>query len=235
MCIMQVHADVGNKILVDVMNQFTGEIYQKPPLRASVKRAPRKRHIYKLEIHEINGRLVLFTCACQAGTYIRKLCSDIGEVLGCGAHMRELRRSRAGPFTEQFGLTTMHDLSAAQEKFENGNSERLQSIIKPMEIALQSIPHIILRDSAVDSICHGALLAVPGISKLELSIEKNKPVALFTLKREAVAIGRALISSNDMLEQDKGLAVKPERVLMERGTYPALWKQNRTLKSSSES
>jgi H/ACA ribonucleoprotein complex subunit 4 len=232
---MQVHADVGNKILVDVMNQFTGEIYQKPPLRASVKRAPRKRHIYKLEIHEINGRLVLFTCACQAGTYIRKLCSDIGEVLGCGAHMRELRRSRAGPFTEQFGLTTMHDLSAAQEKFENGNSERLQSIIKPMEIALQSIPHIILRDSAVDSICHGALLAVPGISKLELSIEKNKPVALFTLKREAVAIGRALISSNDMLEQDKGLAVKPERVLMERGTYPALWKQNRTLKSSSES
>jgi H/ACA ribonucleoprotein complex subunit 4 len=129
----------------------------------------------------------------------------------------------------------MHDLSAAQEKFENGNSERLQSIIKPMEIALQSIPHIILRDSAVDSICHGALLAVPGISKLELSIEKNKPVALFTLKREAVAIGRALISSNDMLEQDKGLAVKPERVLMERGTYPALWKQNRTLKSSSES
>ena len=232
---MQVHADVGNKILVDVMNQFTGEIYQKPPLRASVKRAPRKRHIYKLEIHEINGRLVLFTCACQAGTYIRKLCSDIGEVLGCGAHMRELRRSRAGPFTEQFGLTTMHDLSAAQEEFENGNSERLQSIIKPMEIALQSIPNIILRDSAVDSICHGALLAVPGISKLELSIEKNKPVALFTLKREAVAIGRALISSNDMLEQDKGLAVKPERVLMERGTYPALWKQNRTLKSSSES
>ena len=232
---MQVHADVGNKTLVDVMNQFTGEIYQKPPLRASVKRAPRKRHIYKLEIHEINGRLVLFTCACQAGTYIRKLCSDIGEVLGCGAHMRELRRSRAGPFTEQYGLTTMHDLSAAQEEFENGDSERLQSIIKPMEIALQSIPHIILRDSAVDSICHGALLAVPGISKLEPSIEKNKPVALFTLKGEAVAIGRALISSNDMLEQDKGLAVKPERVLMERGTYPALWKQNRTLKSSSES
>jgi H/ACA ribonucleoprotein complex subunit 4 len=228
-CIMQVHADVGNKTLIDVMNQFTGEIYQKPPLRASVKRAPRKRFIYRLEI---NDRIVLFTCSCQAGTYIRKLCSDIGEVLGCGAHMRELRRTRAGPFTEQYGLTTLHDLSAAQEEFERGNDSRLRAMIKPMEVALQSLPQIVLRDSAVDSICHGATLAVPGISKLTRSTERNKPVALFTLKGEAVAIGRTLMSADDIMEQDKGLAVKAERVLMERGTYPALWKMSRTLKST---
>ena len=110
---MQLHADVSNSTLVRVMKEFTGEIYQKPPLRASVKRAPRKRFIYQLEILEIDGRMVLFTCSCQAGTYIRKLCSDVGEVLGCGAHMRELRRSRAGPFTEQSGLTTLHDLSCS--------------------------------------------------------------------------------------------------------------------------
>ncbi len=61
-------------------------------------------------------RVVLFTCSCQAGTYIRKLCSDIGDVLGCGAHMRELRRTRAGPLNEENGLVTLHELSAAQSE-----------------------------------------------------------------------------------------------------------------------
>jgi H/ACA ribonucleoprotein complex subunit 4 len=222
---MQLHADVPNSTLVRVMKEFTGEIYQKPPLRASVKRAPRKRFIYQLEILEIDGRMVLFTCSCQAGTYIRKLCSDVGEVLGCGAHMRELRRSRAGPFTEQSGLTTLHDLTAAEEEFERGNELPMRQIIRPMELALQSLPQVVLRDSAVDSICHGATLAVPGIAKLEASIEKGKPVTLFTLKGEAVAIGRALLTVKDIVDQDKGLAIRPERVLMERGTYPALWKK----------
>ena len=221
---MQLHSDVPNSTLVRVLKEFTGEIFQKPPLRASVKRAPRKRTIYQLDILEIDGRLVLFKCSCQAGTYIRKLCSDVGEVLGCGAHMRELRRSRAGPFTEQTGLTTLHDLSAAQEEFEKGNELPMRQIIRPMELALQPLPQIILRDSAVDSICHGATLAIPGIAKIENSVEKGKPVALFSLKGEAVAIGRVLLSVKDIVDQDKGLAVSPERVLMERRTYPALWK-----------
>jgi H/ACA ribonucleoprotein complex subunit 4 len=223
-CVMQMHADIPNSVLVKVMNEFTGEIYQKPPLRASVKRAPRKRSIYGLDILEIDGRLVLFTCSCQAGTYIRKLCSDIGDVIGCSAHMRELRRTRAGPFTEERELTTLHELSAAQEEFEKGNEMPLRKIIKPMEIALQLIPQVFVRDSAVDSICHGASLAIPGIAKVEASVEKNKPVALLTQKGEAVALGRSLLSFSDIVEQDKGLAVKLERVLMERKTYPSLWK-----------
>lgn len=221
---MQVHADVENNLLVRVMNEFVGEIYQKPPLRASVKRVPRKRYIYRLDIHEIDGRLVLFTCSCQAGTYIRKLCSDIGDVLGCGAHMRELRRTRAGTFTVKSGITTLHELAAAQQRFEEGDEAQLRSLIKPMEVALESIPRIVVRDSAVDSVCHGASLAIPGIAKLETAVEKNKPVTMFTLKGEAIAIGRALMSSREIIDLDKGLAIKLERVLMERGTYPALWK-----------
>ena len=223
-CAMQVHADVPEETVRGVLNEFVGEIYQKPPLRASVKREPRKRSIYRLEVHEIDGRMVLFTCACQAGTYIRKLCSDIGEVLGCGAHMRELRRTRAGPFTEENGLVTLHELSSAQSEFEAGNPEPLRVIIKPMEIALSSMPRIEIRDSAVDAICHGADLAVPGIVKLDSSIEKNTLVALFSLKGEAVALGRALMTTREILDQEKGVAAKTERVLMDRGTYPAMWK-----------
>jgi H/ACA ribonucleoprotein complex subunit 4 len=221
---MQVHADVPEEEIRRVLNEFVGEIYQKPPLRASVKRETRKRTIYRLEVHEIDGRVVLFTCSCQAGTYIRKLCSDVGDVLGCGAHMRELRRTRAGPFTEQNGLVTLHELSAAQSDLEAGNAEPMRAIIKPMEIALGTIPRIEIRDSAVDAICHGADLAIPGIVKLDSSIEKTKPIAMFTLKGEAVALGRALMTTREVLDQERGVVAKTERVLMDRGTYPAMWK-----------
>lgn len=223
-CAMQLHADVPEAEILRVLNEFVGEIYQKPPLRSSVKREPRKRSIYKLDVNEIDGRTVLFTCSCQAGTYIRKLCSDVGEVLGCGAHMRELRRTRAGPFTEENDLVNLHQISAAQSDFEAGNPEPLRNIIKPMELALEAIPRIEIRDSAVDAICHGADLAVPGIVKLDSTIEKKNPVALFTLKGEAVALGRALMTSREVLDQEKGVAAKTERVLMDRGTYPELWK-----------
>ena len=223
-CAMQVHADVPEETLRGVLGEFVGEIYQKPPLRASVKRETRKRSIYRLEVHEVDGRMVLFTCSCQAGTYIRKLCSDIGEVLGCGAHMRELRRTRAGPFTEENGLVTLHELSLAQSEFEAGNPEPLRAIIKPMEIALSSMPRIEVRDSAVDALCHGADLAIPGIVKLDSSIVKNSLVALFSLKGEGVALGRALMTTREILDQEKGVAAKTERVLMDRGRYPAMWK-----------
>ncbi len=93
-----------------------------------------------------------------------------------------------------------------------------------MEVALGAIPRIEIRDTAVDAICHGADLAIPGILKLDPSIEKSKSIAMFTLKGEAVALGRALMASREMLDQEKGVAAKTERVLMERGTYPATWK-----------
>ncbi len=223
MCVMQMHTDVPETTLHKVLSEFVGEIYQKPPLRASVKREPRKRFIYELKVHEINGRTVLFSCSCQAGTYMRKLCSDIGEILGCGAHMRELRRIRAGPFRED-DVVTLHELSVAQSEYENGNDEVLRRIIKPMEAALDDIPKVVVRDSAVDAICHGAELAVPGIAKVESDTTRNRPVALFTLKGEAVALGKALMNAQEMLEQEKGLAVRLDRVLMERKTYPSTWK-----------
>ena len=222
---MQVHADVPEQTVRQVLSEFEGEIYQKPPMRSSVKRETRKRTIYRLDVHEIDGRTVLFTCSCQGGTYIRKLCSDIGEVLGCGAHMRELRRTRAGPLTENTGIVTLHELSVAQTELEAGNEAPMRAMIKPMEIALGALPQIVIRDSAVDAVCHGADLAIPGIVKLDSMIEKTKPVALFSLKGEAVALGRALMTSREILDQEKGVAVKTERVLMERGTYPSLWKR----------
>jgi H/ACA ribonucleoprotein complex subunit 4 len=93
-----------------------------------------------------------------------------------------------------------------------------------MEVALTSLPKVVIRDSAVDSVCHGADLALPGLLQLDSAIERNRLVAIFTLKGEAVGLGRALLTSREMLDQERGEAVKIERVIMDRGTYPAMWK-----------
>jgi len=225
-CLMRLHEDINEERLKQVLEEFTGEIYQKPPLRASVKRAIRKRVIYSIELLEKEGKNVLIKVACQSGTYVRKLVYDIGEVLGCGAHMKELRRIRAGPFTEDKHLYDLYDLAYAVKEYkENKNEEPLRKVIRPMEEALEFINKIYIRDSAVDAICHGADLAIPGIVKLSMNIKPKDLIAILTLKNEVVALARALMSTEQILEKERGIAAKTVRVIMPTGTYPALWKK----------
>src|SRR6267378_3711269 len=70
-CVMTMHGDVDETRLRSVLEEFVGEIFQKPPVRAAVKREVRRRTIYSIDDVEIDGRQVLFRVACQAGTYIR--------------------------------------------------------------------------------------------------------------------------------------------------------------------
>jgi len=112
-CVMALHEALPEERVKEVCREFVGPIYQRPPLKASVERRLRVRRVYSIEVHEVVGRLVLMTVRCEAGTYVRKLCHDIGEVLGVGAHMAELRRVQTGPFTEDENLVTMHELHEA--------------------------------------------------------------------------------------------------------------------------
>ena len=223
-CLMILHGEVPNEDLRRVLEEFTGEIHQKPPLRASVKHESRKRTIYYVDLLERDGNRVLFRVGCQAGTYIRKLCSDIGEVLGTGAHMQELRRTRSGPFTDASGLHTIHELVDAHARFLEGDETMIRRLVRPVEEALEYIPKIWVRDSAVDAICHGAALAVPGIVSVEEPFSKDSTIAIVTLKDEAVALAKSLMSSESMIQQEKGIAAKVMRVLMSRGTYPKMWR-----------
>ncbi|MBS7613117.1 RNA-guided pseudouridylation complex pseudouridine synthase subunit Cbf5, partial [Candidatus Bathyarchaeota archaeon] len=95
---------------------------------------------------------------------------------------------------------------------------------QPVEEATALIPKVWIRDTAVDAICHGADLALPGIVSLNSGVEVDDLVAIFTLKGELVALGRALMTSEEMLEREKGIAVKTERVVMKPDTYPKAWK-----------
>ena len=222
-CVLRTHDDVEESRVLEALGLFVGEIYQRPPVRSSVRRRLRTRVIYGIDYHEGDGRNWLFRVACQSGTYIRKLCYDVGEVLGCGAHMHELRRSRSGPFTEA-DLVTMYDLSEALDFLkEEGDEALLRRVIRPLEDALRLLPKIWVRDSAVDALCNGAALAMPGVLRLSSGIERGSMVAVLTQRGEAVALMEAEASTEEIGGAEKGIAAKPLRVILRRGTYPRMW------------
>jgi H/ACA ribonucleoprotein complex subunit 4 len=224
-CVMKLHREAEEKQVKKVLKEFEDTIYQRPPLRASVKRRLRMRRIYYIDFLEMDGRNVLFKVGCEAGTYIRKLCFDIGEVLGCAAHMQELRRTRAGPFVENGDMVTLHDVAYwFMEWQEQKDEEILRKFIQPMEKALVLVPKIYVRDSAVDAVCHGANLTAPGVLSLETKINKGLTVVVLTLKGEVVGLAKAAASTEDILDMDHGVVAETKRVLMLRGTYPKCWK-----------
>jgi H/ACA ribonucleoprotein complex subunit 4 len=211
------------KLVEKVCKEFTGPIYQVPPVKSAVKRVLRVRVIYYLEVLEIEGSSVLFRVGCEAGTYIRKLCHDIGLALGCGGHMQELRRTKAGPFTEKT-LVSLQDLKDAYVFWkEDGDESELRKVIMPMEAAVSHLPKIILRDSSVDAVCSGAFLAVPGVVSLDSNLGKGDLTALFSLKGELVALAKAEMNTEEILSTSTGIAATPIRVVMEAGTYPRGW------------
>ena len=223
--IMRLHRDVSENLLRSTFKRFVGDIYQVPPVKSAVKRVRRKRRVYYLDILEIEGREVLFRVGCEAGTYIRTLCVDIGKKLGVGAHLQELRRTKVGTIDEKESII-LQDLKDAYEMWrEDGYEEEIRRCIKPIERMLDHLPKVVVRDSAVDALCHGASLTLPGVLEVDSDIKRGDTVAVLTLKGEAVMVGRANMSTEEMLQRDKGVCVIPERVIMDRGIYPALWKK----------
>jgi H/ACA ribonucleoprotein complex subunit 4 len=225
-CIMKLHGDSEETKVTSILNKFQDLIFQRPPLRASVKRQLRTRRIYYIDYLEMDGRNVLFKVGCEGGTYIRKLCYDMGEILGVGAHMQELRRTRAGPFVEKsVNKATLHEVAYYFSQWEERKDPKiLHKFIQPMETALSLIPKIVVRDSAVDAVCHGANLTAPGISAVESGISKGSMTAILTLKGEAVALAKSLMPTEEILNLKHGTVATLHRVVMPRGTYPKAWR-----------
>jgi len=227
-CVMRMHGDAPEDKIRTVLSEFEDAIYQRPPLRSSVKRQIRTRRIYYIDFMEASGRNVLFKVGCEGGTYIRKLCYDVGEILGCGAHMQELRRTRAGPFTENSNaLATLHEVAYWFLEWKEKKEDKvLHKFIQPMETALALLPKIVVRDSAVDALCHGANLTAPGVLSIDSGITGDSVVAILTLKGEAVALAKAVTSTEEVLKIERGTVAVLQRVVMPRGTYPRVWRSS---------
>jgi len=221
--VLQLHQDVEARRVRSMIERFVGEIYQMPPVRSAVKREQRTRHVYEFEPLEIEGRDVLFRVRCESGTYIRTLSADLGDALGVGANMVDLRRTR----TATFGEVDAHPLNAFRDALayaKEGDEAPLRAILRPIEDLMLHLPRMIVKDTAVDALCHGANLAVPGVAKMSPHIRRGEAVGVFTGKGEAVTLSKALMTTDEIVVAKSGVAADTGRVLMESGTYPKLWK-----------
>lgn len=228
-CLMRLHGDRPEKRVREVMGKFVGKIYQLPPVRSAIKRQVRIRTISELEVLEVRGRDILFRMSCDAGTYARTLCTDVGDLLGCGANMVELRRSRSGKMTEARAVS-LQDLKDAYVFWQQyGREDWLRSMILPMEVLVEPLPKIIVKATAVDALCHGADLNISGIHMLDEEIRKNALVALMTIRGELIALGHMSMSTQKIMATSQGKAVDVERVFMEPGHYPRMWKYSTDL------
>ena len=227
----RVHSLPSKEKLEEVVNLFKGEIFQKPPQRSAVVRQTRTRQIYEFDILEQKERLLLTRVLCEAGTYIRKLYYDLGELLGPGATMIELRRTRVDQFHETDGLVTLHELADAFALWEEKKDDsKLMKMIKPVEYAFSELKSVIIRDSAIDAICHGAQLAIPGILQISPNLKKGDIVGVYSQKGEAIALAESMMSEEEIRDLTKGYAFETKRIIMAPNTYPKKWrtKQNPT-------
>jgi len=221
--IMRLHKPVSESVIRATFKKFTGEIEQMPPKLSGVKKRLRKRNIYYIKILEIDGSDVLFRVGCEAGTYIRTLCVDFGKELGIGAHMQELRRTKAGTF-EEINSVNLQSVKDAVEIFlERGDETEIRRVVFPVEYGVRHLEKIFIKDNAVSAVANGAPLHAGGIAKLTNEISADDMVAIMTLKGELVALGCAQMSSEQILKSKKGIAARINRVLISVGSYPREW------------
>lgn len=166
-----------------IVDQFEGNIYQKPPRKSAVSRTLRTREVFDLTVLERDQRQVLIRVRCEAGTYIRKLCHDIGLAVGTGAHMGSLRRTATGSFDDT-GLVTMEAyVDALAFWVENGESAPLEAVVDPAERALVDLPRVVIAPSAAREVAEGAQVYAPGV------IEGKPSPNGSPLEMESLAVG----------------------------------------------
>lgn len=126
--------------------------------------------------------------------------------------------------SENDDIVTMHDVMDAQWLYDNTRDESyLRRVIRPLECLLVGYKRIVVKDSAVNAVCYGAKLMIPGLLRYEADIGVNEEVVLMTTKGEAIALAIAQMSTVELATCDHGVVAKVKRCIMERDTYPRRW------------
>ncbi|MFC7114399.1 RNA-guided pseudouridylation complex pseudouridine synthase subunit Cbf5 [Natronoarchaeum sp. GCM10025703] len=208
--VLELHDDAPSDIEA-VVSEFENRLYQKPPKKSAVSRRLRVREVYDLELLEVEPRQALLRIRCESGTYVRKLCHDIGLALGTGAHMGHLRRSATDPFDDT-DLQTMHDLVDALAELDEGDDGPLREVVSPAERALTHLPRVTIAESAAREVAEGAPVYAPGVLGAEgVRDQEAEPlVTCYTPDDAAVCLGRL---TGDV-EAEDGVVVELERVLV---------------------
>jgi len=224
-CVIELHKDleeIGEEELRKIILSFKGKIKQTPPVKSAVKRQEREREIYDIEILQIGKRETLFRVDCEAGTYLRLICHNIGQKLGCGAQMKELRRIRSGIFKEDT-LVTLNDLRDAYELWKEGNEEKdkqkieraeslLKKYIHPVEYIVKDMNKVYVNESGLRLVNNGQNLRENNVERLKIKGSgKGEKVAIIN-KDKLIALGKLTLNSKPFKNNRDKLAVNVYKV-----------------------
>lgn len=192
-----------------VLSHFRGEILQVPPMFSALKRGgktlydlaregvsierePRPVRIEKLEILEFAGELLTVEVTCSKGTYIRVLAEDIGEALGCGAHLASLRRIGVGDLSIDNSITL--------EALEAMTLLERRKVLKPLDTLMQTFPAVHLSENDRVRFCHGQRLA--------LGLQTCPRVRVYG--PDNIMVGTARVNERGVLEPERLIANKKD-------------------------
>ena len=200
--VMRLYSPADTDTIMNVFKEFTGKIYQLPPVRSAVSRQVRERTIYNMDVLEIQEKLILFRVKCESGTYIRTLCTDMGYVIGTGAQMADLRRLSTGQFNESH-MHTLQELSDSIVLKKHGERSVFDNMVIPMDFVFADSPKVVVKNTAIKNIMHGSDIYPSGIKALIGDIHKGSRVAIYSGDNELLAFGTMLVDNlNDLKAVD---------------------------------
>ncbi len=205
---------VTSERVEEVMKLFKGKVTQIPPMYSAVKhkgkplykmarkgevveRKPREAFIYSMEIIDIDIPRVIFDVGCSKGTYIRTLISDMGEMLGVGAHLSFLLRTRSGPFHINNAFTK----EEVKGLFQNN---QINDFLIPLDTAFTHFPEAILKEESLRTFINGVSQPLASLQKYEIS---DTMVRVYSSSGEFLALGK-------WQGQPPKIKLKPEKLFL---------------------
>ena len=221
--VFQFKNDVEQEALNTIMEQLTGRIYNVPPEISAVRVQVRTRKIHDFSLLDQSSKRIVARIRCEAGTYIRTMARDMGLLLDQPVELKELRREDSGRFTLD-DCVQLHEIADAVWLWKECNeSEALLRMLHPTEKLLAGLPRIVVKDSAVAALAHGAPLLRPGIVSIPSGLTSGQNVLVTSMKGEAVCFVKVNCDSESITNMEKGEIARPSAVLMNDDVYPRRW------------
>ena len=220
--LLEFHAEVPLPDVEAALKEFTGPIYQTPPVRSAVKRQRRIRTIHRLVRLDSDGTRHVLEVVGDSGTYVRTLAVDLGDALGAGAHLAELRRTGTGPFDERSAVP-IAALADARARDALGDPRPLAALLHPIEEVVREFPAVVAKDAAASAIAHGADLAPGGIASIGRPFPEGARVVIRSRTGELLAFGVALRPSSTVRTKAAGWSIDCQRVFVDPSQYPKAW------------
>ncbi len=221
--VFQFKNDVEQDALNTVMELLTGRIYNVPPEISAVRVQVRTRKIHDFSLLDQSSKRIVARIRCEAGTYIRTMARDMGLLLDQPVELKELRREDSGRFTLD-DCVQLHEIADAVWLWKECNErEALLRMLHPTEKLLAGLPRIVVKDSAVAALAHGAPLLRPGIVSIPSNLTSGQNVLVTSMKGEAVCFVKVNCDSESITNMEKGEIARPSAVLMNDDVYPRRW------------